>query len=100
MKFSSKWGVWPVSGSLIGFALFYIFLAWGVSITTAPTPDKVIDLLGITVATFVAAWAGGWAAFNAERETQEQNRRSTRVSAANKAIFTIATAYLSSPACL
>jgi hypothetical protein len=47
----------------------------------------------IMIATFVAAWAGGWAAFSAERRTRDKAERASQVSAANKALFTIATMY-------
>lgn len=85
--------LWPVAGGLLGFMLFFLLLATGGLITPDHIPDKAVDLLGVTVATFVAAWAGGWAAFRAERETQDINRKNSRISAANKAIFKIATAY-------
>lgn len=84
---------WPVLGVLLGFASFYVVLVCGVSIPSEHLPDKLVELASIAIATLIAAWAGGWAAFKAERETQESNRRAERISAANKAIFTIAMAY-------
>ncbi|HCA27221.1 MAG TPA: hypothetical protein DEP05_06205 [Betaproteobacteria bacterium] len=55
--------------------------------------DLVVRLVSPLVLTFVGAWAGAWAAFMSERKTQESNRRAERISAANKAIFTIRALY-------
>ena len=55
--------------------------------------DKYVELIVTIFATFVAAWAGGWAAFNAERKTREEAERNARISAANKALFAIATMF-------
>jgi|GEM_PF-6343563 len=85
--------VWPAFGALLGFVSFYVVLAWGVSIPPEHLPDKLAELTGVAFVTLLGAWAGGWAAFKTERETQESNRRAERISAANKAIFTIAAAY-------
>lgn len=56
-------------------------------------PDKFTELIVTVFGTFIAAWAGGWAAFNAERKTREDTERKSRISAANKALFTIATMF-------
>lgn len=48
-----------MAGGLLGFMLFFLLLETGVLITVDHIPDKAVDLLGVTVATFVAAWAGG-----------------------------------------
>lgn len=85
--------LWPTVGGLTGFLLFFVFLAYGESAVATLLPEKAINIVGVAVATFVAAWAGGWAAFGAERRTQEINRMNSRISAANKAVFTIATAH-------
>lgn len=55
--------------------------------------DKVTEFLGLGLTTFVAAWAGGWAAFGAERNTRAQELRRARITAANRAIFKIAQLY-------
>ena len=55
--------------------------------------DKYFELIVTVFGTFVAAWAGGWAAFNAERKTREEAERNARISAANKALFDIATMF-------
>ena len=52
-----------------------------------------LDIGTTLVGTFVGAWAGGWAAFRGERRTRERVERNSRISAANKALFTIATMY-------
>lgn len=56
-------------------------------------PDRWLDQIPVVVATFVAAAAGGWAAFTAERRTREEAERKSRISAANKALFVIATMF-------
>ena len=56
-------------------------------------PDLLAKNVETLVATSAAAWAGGWAAFRAERNTQEINKRNSRLSYANKAIFQISQAY-------
>ena len=55
--------------------------------------EKPVDLAITVAATFVAAWAGGWAAFSAERKTRDDAELDARISAANKALFTIATMF-------
>lgn len=53
--------------------------------------DKFYEFVVTGIVTFVAAWAGGWAAFSSERKTREDAERKSRMSAANKALFAIAT---------
>ena len=77
---------YPVAGALAGFALFYLFLFEGFLLVIGQDSSRLIIEMGTT---FVAAGAGGWAAFSAERRTQEDNKRNVNISAANKAIFTI-----------
>ncbi|SDY67679.1 hypothetical protein SAMN04515617_11913 [Collimonas sp. OK242] len=55
--------------------------------------DRYVDLIVTVFGTFVAAWAGGWAAFSAERKTRDEAERNIRISSANKALFTIATMF-------
>jgi hypothetical protein len=55
--------------------------------------DKYVELIVTVFGTFIAAWAGGWAAFSSERKTREQAERNARISAANKALFAIATMF-------
>jgi len=52
---------------------------------------RVAELFGVT---FLAAWAGGWAAFRAERKSRLDNERKGQISAANRAIFAIAQIYM------
>jgi hypothetical protein len=85
--------MWPLAGGLLGFLLFFVLLVYGLLATTDHLLDKAIDLLGVSIATGIAAFVGGWAAFRAERRTQDINRRNSRISAGNKAIFTIDTVY-------
>ncbi len=54
---------------------------------------KLTDLAGLFGVTFLAAWAGGWAAFSAERKTRDQKEWDARISATNRAIFKIAQIY-------
>lgn len=83
----------PVLGGVIGFALLLLLVSYGELIVTDRLQDKVIEQMSLMVGTFVAAWAGGWAAFNAERRTRDNAERKSRISAANKALFVIATMY-------
>ncbi len=50
-------------------------------------PDKAPELLVTMIATGIAAYVGGWAAFGAERERRVEEELKKRVSASNKAIF-------------
>lgn len=50
-------------------------------------PDKMQELLVTLIATGIAAFVGGWAAFGAERERRAEEELKKRVSASNKAIF-------------
>lgn len=84
---------WPIVGGMLGFALFFIMLGCGVTIPLNKFPDTLREVVILMVGTFVGGWAGGVAAFKAERETQELNRRAERIAAANKAIFTILMLY-------
>ncbi len=77
--------VWPVLCALIGLALFYIFMVMDVSF--AWHSNKVSELIITVIVTGIAAWAGGAAAFRAERTTREINLRNKQISAANRAIF-------------
>ena len=81
----------PLIGAAVGFALFGFFLSYGQFVIALP--DKAVEQIGLIAATFVAAWAGGWAAFSAERNTRSEAERKARISAANKALFVIATMY-------
>jgi hypothetical protein len=56
-------------------------------------PDRQVDVAVAVLGTFLAAWAGGWAAFAAERRTNEDAERKACISAANKAIFTISSMF-------
>jgi hypothetical protein len=55
--------------------------------------DKVYEFVGTGIVTFVAAWAGGWAAFKAERTTREDKEREDikrrNIVNGNSAIFTL-----------
>ena len=51
------------------------------------------DVVLMIVGTFLAAWAGGWAAFRAERNTRNDAEKQSRISAANRALFTVATLF-------
>jgi hypothetical protein len=51
--------------------------------------DKFYEFVITGIITLIAAWAGGWAAFKAERSTREDAARKTRISAANKALYTV-----------
>ncbi len=55
--------------------------------------DKFYEFAVTAIVTGIAAWAGGWAAFSSERKTREGAERKSRISAANKALFTIATMF-------
>lgn len=50
-------------------------------------PEKAPELIVTMIATGIAAYAGGWAAFGAERERRAEEEVKKRVSASNKAIF-------------
>ncbi|WP_057392081.1 hypothetical protein [Ralstonia solanacearum] len=85
---------WPV---ILGIFCLNIILALNIFLppkTWERWEGKLVDAFVLMVATFVSAWAGGASAFRVERRTQEINARNARISAANKAIFTVATAYL------
>jgi uncharacterized membrane protein YbhN (UPF0104 family) len=56
-------------------------------------PDKMPELLVTMIATGIAAYVGGWAAFGAERERRAEEDLKKRVSASNKAIFVAFTIY-------
>ena len=56
-------------------------------------PDRQVDVAVAVFGTFLAAWAGGWAAFAAERRTHDDAERAARISAANRALFKIATMF-------
>jgi hypothetical protein len=56
-------------------------------------PDKTPELLVTMIATGIAAYVGGWAAFGAERERRAEEELKKRVSASNKAIFVAFTIY-------
>src|SRR5438552_17633191 len=47
--------------------------------------DKAFDLVGILLATLAGGWAGGAAAFRAERKTREKAEEHGRIAAANAA---------------
>jgi hypothetical protein len=84
--------LWPALGALCGFTLFYLFMPIGLFVIEHLN-DKVPEFAITAIATLIAAWAGGWAAFKAERDTQTMNRRNGQISAANRAIFKIAQVY-------
>lgn len=79
----------PGKKLLIAFGLVVVFLVFQAWKYPEKSGDQIINILG----TFVAAWAGGWAAFSAERMTRDDAERKSRISAANKALFTIATMF-------
>jgi len=79
---------WPVFGALAGFILFLIFPPVMVFFIDHIT-DKAHEFAITAFATLIAAWAGGAAAFRAERNTRTIDRRNHQVSAANRAIFAI-----------
>jgi hypothetical protein len=79
-----------INGLLVAFIVVALLFA-GVLIYTHN--EKSVDLIVSVVGTFIAAWAGGWAAFSAERKTREQAERNARLSNANKTLFTIATMF-------
>src|SRR2546427_2893059 len=83
----------PLVGAAAGFGLFMIFLFYGPLIVAEHFLDKTIEQFSLIAGTFVAAWAGGWAAFSAERRTRDEMERKSRISAANKALFVVATMY-------
>lgn len=56
-------------------------------------PDKTPELIVTMIATGIAAFVGGWAAFGAERERRAEEEMKRRVSASNKAIFVAFTIY-------
>jgi hypothetical protein len=79
-----------INGLLVAVIVVALMFA-GVLIYTHN--DKSVELIVSVFGTFIAAWAGGWAAFNAERKTCEQAERNARLSNANKALYTIATMF-------
>ena len=83
-----KWSeMWPVAlvplCIIVGFVSIYPPLEYGSS----------LEILKLLVVTFLGAWAGGYAAFKAERKSRELDQRNSRLSAANKATFKIAQTY-------
>jgi hypothetical protein len=74
---------------------FYIFSYAILTLIIATHQDifsgKLYEFAGTAIVTGIAAWVGGWAAFSSERKTREDAERKSRISSANKALFTIAT---------
>ena len=77
--------LWPVTGAFLGFGLFYLLMMTGAFFIEYS--NKVPELIITVIVTGIAAWAGGAAAFRAERTTREINLRNKQISAANRAIF-------------
>ncbi len=68
--------------AILMIALGYIYVA-----EVASHPEKSTELLVMVLGTGLAAWAGGWSAFSAERRRREEEEHKSRISAANKALF-------------
>lgn len=73
-----------VSLPLIGLLLYQI---------SSMFIDKLYEFVATGIVTFVAAWAGGWAAFNAERTTRERKEKEDikrrNIVNGNSSIFTL-----------
>lgn len=87
MNIAAKATLSRVNGLLVWLIVASLFLA---AVLVAVHYERWAELLVSVAGTFISAWAGGWAAFRAERETRAEAERNARISSANKAIFALA----------
>lgn len=81
------------SGRFWLFVILSVVCLYYVGRLVVEHPDKAPELLVTMIATGIAAYVGGWAAFGAERERRAEEELKKRVSASNKAIFVAFTIY-------
>jgi hypothetical protein len=62
----------PIAGGLLGLILFDVLLVKFSFVAGDQFFEKLFDALGFVTGTFVGAWAGGAAAFAAERKTRDR----------------------------
>jgi len=86
--------LWPIVGGLLGFVSVWLISTIWIGVVSEHIVNALLHGLLLMLVTALGAFAGGWAAFSAERRTENQNKIAAHVSAANKAIFQIARLYL------